>query len=61
MSERIEPEMPVAVKQMVAKALVQIDDDQTITEGDCLSVMRSMPAQSVDCVVTSPPYNLGKA
>lgn len=67
MSERIEPEMPGAVKQMAAKALVQtdVDDDriirQTITEGDCLSVMRSMPAQSVDCVVTSPPYNLGKA
>lgn len=28
--------------------------------GDCLEVMRSMPAESVDLVVTSPPYNLGK-
>ncbi|MEJ8308576.1 DNA-methyltransferase [Agrobacterium larrymoorei] len=24
--------------------------------GDCIEVMRSMPANSVDCVVTSPPY-----
>lgn len=26
--------------------------------GDCLEVMAQMPAQSVDLVVTSPPYNL---
>ncbi len=28
----------------------------TIYHGDCLNVLRSMPAESVDCVVTSPPY-----
>lgn len=27
--------------------------------GDCLTVMRSMPDESVDIVVTSPPYNMG--
>ena len=27
--------------------------------GDCLDVFRSMPAQSVDVIVTSPPYNMG--
>ena len=26
--------------------------------GDCLEVMAQMPAESVDLVVTSPPYNL---
>jgi modification methylase len=26
--------------------------------GDCLSVMRQMPEECVDLVVTSPPYNL---
>jgi modification methylase len=26
--------------------------------GDCLSIMRQMPAECVDLVVTSPPYNL---
>lgn len=30
----------------------------TIIMGDCLTVMKSMPAQSVDVIVTSPPYNL---
>ena len=33
---------------------------QTIIEGDCIAHMRAMPAQSIDCIVFSPPYNLGK-
>ena len=32
----------------------------TLYEGDCLELMRSMPDESVQLVVTSPPYNLGK-
>lgn len=28
--------------------------------GDCLGYMKSLPAQVVDLVVSSPPYNLGK-
>jgi modification methylase len=28
--------------------------------GDCLEIMRTMPDESVDVIVTSPPYNLGK-
>lgn len=27
-----------------------------IMTGDCLEVLRSLPAASVQCVVTSPPY-----
>lgn len=27
-----------------------------IIEGDCFEVLQSMPANSIDCVVTSPPY-----
>ena len=33
---------------------------QTIVNADCLEHMRGMAARSVDCIVTSPPYNLGK-
>jgi len=29
-----------------------------IHQGDCLQLMRRMPAQSVDLIVTSPPYNI---
>lgn len=30
-----------------------------IYQGDCLEVMETFPDESVDCIVTSPPYNLG--
>lgn len=33
--------------------------DQLIVTGDCVANMRKLPAQSVDVIVTSPPYNLG--
>lgn len=29
--------------------------------GDCLDVMRTLEAQSVDAVITSPPYNMGES
>lgn len=31
----------------------------TLYRGDCLDVMGTMPDESVDIVVTSPPYNMG--
>jgi site-specific DNA-methyltransferase (adenine-specific) len=27
--------------------------------GDCIEVLNQLPAQSIDVIVTSPPYNLG--
>lgn len=35
------------------------DDRATIYHGDCVEVMRSLPDNSVDAVVTDPPYELG--
>jgi site-specific DNA-methyltransferase (adenine-specific) len=34
---------------------------QTMIHGDCLTELRTMPGESVDVVVTSPPYNIGVA
>jgi modification methylase len=31
----------------------------TVIQGDCLEVMKTFPDNSVDCIVTSPPYNKG--
>jgi len=31
-----------------------------ILQGDCLEVMKDIPDKSVDCIITSPPYNIGK-
>lgn len=35
------------------------DDKTTIHHGDCLEVMADMPAESIDAIVTDPPYGLG--
>jgi DNA modification methylase len=35
------------------------DESATLYHGDCLPVMREMANESVDIVVTSPPYNMG--
>lgn len=32
-----------------------------LRQGDCLEVMKTLPDESVDLIITSPPYNLGKA
>ena len=32
-----------------------------VIHGDCLEVLRTLPAGSVDAVVTDPPYGIGKA
>ena len=32
------------------------DDHVTLYHGDCMDVMASLPAESVDAIVTSPPY-----
>ena len=34
---------------------------QTVTLGDCLPCLRAMGSETVDVVVTSPPYNIGVA
>ena len=33
--------------------------DWQILQGHCLDVLRTLPDESADCVVTSPPYLLG--
>ena len=41
-------------------ATPMIDDDfVTVHGGDCLEVLAAMPANSIDAVVTDPPYGLG--
>ena len=35
--------------------------DQNIIQGDCLGILKGLPKDSVDLVITSPPYNIGVA
>jgi DNA modification methylase len=41
---------------MQAQATVQNRFINSITQGDCIQVMRQMPANSVDFILTDPPY-----
>ena len=34
--------------------------DVVLYEGDCQDLLASIPSDSIDLIVTSPPYNLGK-
>lgn len=31
-----------------------------LKQGDCLEIMKNIPDDSIDCIITSPPYNIGK-
>ena len=31
-----------------------------LRQGDCLEVLKTIPDNSIDCIITSPPYNIGK-
>ena len=31
-----------------------------LRQGDCIEELRKIPSESIDCIITSPPYNIGK-
>ncbi len=45
------------------KVAKQFDLEQraVVYQGDCLQLLRQIPDQSIQLVVTSPPYNVGKS
>ncbi|MCK4951267.1 MAG: site-specific DNA-methyltransferase [Gammaproteobacteria bacterium] len=34
----------------------RLEENTTIYHGDCLKIMQSMPDESVDCIISDPPY-----
>ena len=38
----------------------ETDVDVVLFEGDCNDLLKNIPSNSVDLVITSPPYNIGK-
>lgn len=36
------------------------ENDVTLFSGDCLKLLKNIPDNSIDCVITSPPYCIGK-
>jgi len=60
MLDRIEvlDERSAATRTARAERVIEIGD-QTIIVGDCAEALALMPENSVDVIVTSPPYNIG--
>lgn len=39
----------------------RVDNEITLYNGDCLNLLKKLPDESIDLVITSPPYCMGKA
>lgn len=39
----------------------KLNNDITLYNGDCFQLLKELPAESVDLIITSPPYCMGKA
>lgn len=50
----------MTTKHPTIRAHFSSANDVTLYTGDCLRLLREIPESSVQLVVTSPPYNLGK-
>ena len=48
------------VKQHIISDSFQVDSDASLYLGDCIDFLKTIPDESVQLVITSPPYNLGK-
>ncbi len=58
MNSEISAPLHGATPAQDAAALLATPTTITLTHGDCVPLMRTLPSESVDVVVTSPPYNL---
>lgn len=47
-------------KELEIKTEFSIDNIATLYFGDCLDFLKQIPDQSIQLIVTSPPYNIGK-
>ena len=48
------------IKQIKTGNKFQESNDATLYLGDCIDLLKQIPNESVQLVVTSPPYNIGK-
>ena len=47
-------------RQITVSDTYDTDVDVVLFDGDCSDLLKDIPSSSVDLVVTSPPYNIGK-
>ena len=47
-------------RQITVADAYNTDADVVLFNGDCNDLLKNIPSNSVDLVITSPPYNIGK-
>ena len=52
--------LPLARKAARVRARFAAKNDITIFYGDCITLLKKIPDQSAQLILTSPPYNVGK-
>jgi adenine-specific DNA-methyltransferase len=55
----LNPALPIAAKGSIATEWDPLAD-AVLFHGECLDLLKTMPAESAQLIVTSPPYNIGK-
>ncbi|MCY3574621.1 MAG: site-specific DNA-methyltransferase [Chloroflexi bacterium] len=48
-------------RSSAAESLEQFSGGAYLFDGNCLDLLKSIPSESVELVISSPPYNVGKA
>lgn len=48
----------VSTLHLLGKYWISMSSQQIIIHGDCIAKMREFDDETIDCIVTSPPYNL---
>lgn len=44
--------------QKLKAFIIKITETSSLAEGDCLELIKNIPDQSIDLILTDPPYNL---
>lgn len=47
-------------KHNILKNSVDLNNQATLFEGDCMKLLEQIPDNSINLIITSPPYNIGK-
>ncbi|MFP3034483.1 MAG: hypothetical protein ACEY3C_02860, partial [Candidatus Tisiphia sp.] len=44
----------------ILKNSFDLNNQATLFEGDCMKLLKQIPDNSINLIITSPPYNIGK-
>ncbi len=57
---KLDGQLSLGTNKLIINPFYSPDNDVTLYYGDCMNLLKTIPDNSSQLVVTSPPYNLGK-